>query len=200
MIGAEWISAGTSVIAIVLSSIAFFKARKSDSQSRSLEFKNAQLAELQTKLAHQSWVDEYFRELTVWAAEIADQISQAIHYLDVDDDKARRDILARLSSRIDTGRWYFPNSLEKGYGDEKEPAYRGFRQPLLDWVILAYDIFAGNRVFSDPRGMLLTCQRQFVSAVQEHIDPRSRKDAILKVLSDFGPVGSLPKIESPAKE
>lgn len=196
---AEWISAIVSVVALASSGVAFLIARKSVHRAEQLDQKNIEIAELQSRLAHQNWTDEHFRDVAQWASEIAEAISRAIHFLDEDDPRIRRDILASLSSRIDTGRWYFPNQLEVGFGEDKEPAYQGVRQPLLDWVVLAYDIYAGNRTFSDPSGMLVTCQRKFVSAIQEHIDPRSRDKAVLKVLADFSTVGSLPRIASPEK-
>ena len=197
--GADWISAIVSVIALVSSGVAFLTARRSALKAESLDKKNVEIAELQSRLAHQNWADDHFRDVAQWASDIAEVISRAIHYLDEDDQNIRRDILAGLSSRIDTGRWYFPNQLEDGFGRDKEPAYQGIRQPLLDWVVLAYDIYAGNQKFVDSRAMLVTCQRSFVSAVQEHIDPRSRDKAVSKVLTDFSTVGSMPRISSPPK-
>lgn len=194
---ANWLSAVAALAALVFSVFAHVTARRSKRKTELLEEKNAALAEAQTRLAHRSWSDEYFREVTVWACQMTTAISRAIHLVGVDDERERREALITISACIDMGRWYFPNRNEDDYGHQKEPAYRGLRQPLLDWAVRAYDICADQRTFADPKEELITCQRNFVSEIQKVVDPRSREEAIAKILSDFGPVAQLPEITSP---
>lgn len=178
----NWISATVAAIAVGFS----FWAQRTAEKAR----------DRADALAHQNWSDEYFREITAWASSVCMAISEAIH-LDVNDDRQRRAILVRLSASIDMGRWYFPNLHHETEGQHKEPAYRGLRQPCLDWTVLAYDIVAENRVVSDRKAALVECQRQFVSCIQEKLNPRLRERAIKHVLDEFGVVSKLPKVQSP---
>ena len=85
---------------------------------------------------------------------------------------------ARLSALIDEGRLYFPNIPSKTHGRDKEAAFRGHRQAILDALVEAYD---GLKVAVEPRSndpaMSLPEQynklrRHFVSETQKHVDPR----------------------------
>ena len=193
----NWISAVAAILAVGFSIWAHRSAERSRKRADALELKNAELAEMQNRLAHQSWSDEYFREITTWACNVATAISRAIHLVGIDDEIARRETLVTLSACIDMGRWYFPNRDHDKQGQTKEPAFRGVRQPCLDWVVLAYDICSGQRSANDSRGLLVSCQRNFVSCIQEVLDPRSRERAIERVLTDFGAIATLPKVKSP---
>jgi len=193
MASPEWSSAYAGWASAVFSGLAFIISIISLVVSRTA-------ANKQTLLAKHTWSDDYFREVAAWANEVAHCISKCIHMIGVDDEGARRDVLATLSACIDTGRWYFPNHSENDVGTGKPPAYRGLRQPLLDWVVFAYDVCDRNDQSEAAKFELIDCQRNFISAMQEVLDPRSRNDAIAKILNDFGPVSSMPKIQSPAKQ
>lgn len=194
---ASTVSAVAAVIAIAMAMLAQRTASAAQERAGELERKNAELAEIQSRLSHQSWADEYFREITDWAGQVSLAISRATHLVDVDDEQSRRDVLSILSASIDMGRWYFPNIYHDKEGQYKEPAYRGFRQPCLDWVVRAYDVFDGREPVDDKRVELICCQRNFVSCIQEVLDPRSREKAIERVLNDFSAVSALPKVQSP---
>ena len=194
----NWVSATAAIVAVALSIWAHLSAQNSKRRTDVIEQKNAELAEMQSRLAHQSWSDEYFREITTWACHVSTAISKAIHLVKVDDDSARQEVLVTLSACIDMGRWYFPNRDHDKQGETKEPAYRGVRQPCLDWIVLAYDVVDGQHPTKDQRNTLVSCQRNFVSYIQEVLDPRSRGKAIDRVLNDFGAISSLPKVKSPS--
>ena len=194
---ASVVSAGTAIIAVATAVMAQRTANAAQNRASELERKNAELAEMQSRLSHQSWADEYFREITSWAGQVSLAISRATHLVSVDDEQSQRDVLSTLSACIDMGRWYFPNVNHDKGGQHKEPAYRGFRQPCLDWVVRAYDIFDGRQDVDDGKAELICCQRNFVSCVQEVLDPRSREKAIERVLKDFSAVATLPKVNSP---
>ena len=93
--------------------------------------------------------------------------------------------MVRLSSLIDTGRWYFPNQWTDDYGTHKEPAYRGMRQPVLDYVVEAYDLLKDSHSTESLRAELIAAQREFVSHIQEVLDPRKREQEIKKILVEF---------------
>lgn len=194
---ASVVSAATAIMAVATAMIAQRTANAAQDRAAELERKNAELAEIQSRLSHQSWSDEYFREITSWASQVSFAISRATHLVNVDDDHSHRDVLSILSACIDMGRWYFPNVNHDKGGQHKEPAYRGFRQPCLDWIVRAYDIFDRRLNVGDRKAELICCQRNFVSCVQEVLDPRSREKAIERVLKDFSAVATLPKVKSP---
>lgn len=196
----NWLSAIAAIVAVGFSLFAHFSAEKSRKRADALEKKNAELAEHQNRLAHVAWSDAYFREITAWACQVSTAISQAIHIVDEPSKARRQDTLITLSACVDMGRWYFPNRHHDQRGTHKEPAYRGIRQEVLDWIVEAYNICERPDGYPHPRTALVRCQRNFVSFIQEFLDPRSREQAIERVLCDFGPVSSLPKISSPPEQ
>lgn len=89
----------------------------------------------------------------------------------------------RLSALADQGRLYFPNFDPEARGQNNLSAYRGARQPVLDAVILAYDLMRClHRVPEQDRpevaDLLTQCRRLLVSDVQTSIDPRRREQLI----------------------
>jgi hypothetical protein len=87
--------------------------------------------------------------------------------------------LARLSASIDKGRLYFPNYDHDVYGTEKESAYRGHRQPILDRLVEIYDLSRDANV-ADAAALEKTKQtvgekkRAFISEAQSEVEPRRR--------------------------
>jgi hypothetical protein len=84
-----------------------------------------------------------------------------------------------LSSLIDEGRWFFPNMGRRPTDPEKPGAYRGTRQPILDYVFSAYEaVHEMMRAEDAPRETLAAkigeAKRHFVSEVQHAVDPRRR--------------------------
>lgn len=82
-----------------------------------------------------------------------------------------------LSSLIDEGRWFFPNVGRRATDSEKPGAYRGSRQPILDYVVAAYEgVSALTREDDAPRAALAAkigeAKRHFVTEVQHAVDPR----------------------------
>jgi hypothetical protein len=71
-------------------------------------------------------------------------------------EKQKDDLLSHLSSKIEIGRFYFPN-LAYDYGTEKPVAYQGLRHNVLDFLVFSFDLFMRNdaathRHWSDFRG------------------------------------------------
>jgi hypothetical protein len=194
---ANWVSAFVAIGAFVTSVAAYRSAAKSQATSAELARRNAEMVERQTNLEHQAWADEYFREITHWACEVCTAISTAIHVVDGVDQDRKLSALITLSACIDMGRWYFPNRYHDEEGHEKEPAYRGIRQPVLDWIVRAYDILGGRIEATSSRGALIECQRQFVSCIQQRLDPRSREKMVSRILLDYLDVDKLSAVGSP---
>lgn len=194
---ANWLSAFIALAAFITSVVAYRSADKSQAKSEELARRNAALLESQTTLDHQAWADEYFREITHWACEVSTAISAAIHISGRNDEDRKLNALITLSACIDMGRWYFPNKFHDEQGKNKEPAFRGVRQPILDWVVRAYDILDGRTANGNERSALVECQRQFVSCIQQRLDPRSREKIVNRILLDYVDVDKLRAVESP---
>jgi hypothetical protein len=91
----------------------------------------------------------------------------------------RDDYIGQLSANIDKGRLYFPNVEHDTYGIEKESAYQGHRQPILDCLVAIYDAIKDLDVgdserFANARREVIARKRAFVSEAQSAIEPRRR--------------------------
>lgn len=91
--------------------------------------------------------------------------------------------LAHLSALIEQGRFMFPN-IDKGdgFGIDKPPAYQGYRNLALDFLVASY-----NLLREPPSGevtlKLELLQRHFTSVVFEILRPRERLETI-RALTD----------------
>jgi hypothetical protein len=148
-------------------------------------------------LSANTWLDQYMTNVRLWADEGCECISVAIHAVHGDD--SRRDELLltsiqKLSSLVDRGRWFFPNLWADEYGQNKEPAFRGLRQPILDCLMDAH--YAVKRLYelkqnddieqeNDAVHELVHCQRIFVSEVQQVLNPRRREREIERITEQF---------------
>ncbi|MCI4665099.1 MAG: hypothetical protein MRY74_10310 [Neomegalonema sp.] len=104
-------------------------------------------------------------------------------YTDHEFKQRRLDVANRLSVLADQGRLYFPNFSPEARGAEKPSAYRGARQPVLDGVILAFDVVRClDRLHEIDEGELLDIlfdlRRVVVSEVQFSTDPRRRETVL----------------------
>lgn len=84
----------------------------------------------------------------------------------------REECLAKLSSQIEIGRFYFPN-VDKydGFGDEKPSAYKGYRNLMLEFLVMSYQIFAKQDAYRYVKHAE-ELQRHFTSHLFEVLDPR----------------------------
>ena len=139
------------------------------------------------------WTSQYFEGVRQWANEVAFAMTEAMHLSRIQNSEERlrewNRIRARLSTSIDTGRWYFPNKYHTDYGIEKHLAYRGIRRRVLDHVTNAYnalpkspEVFepgAKNDPYTmDAFGKLEDSKRAFVSDCLLYTSP-SPRDATL---------------------
>lgn len=87
------------------------------------------------------------------------------------DQNLKRELLSKLSSKIEVGRFYFPN-ITKGnnYGKEKPLAFQGYRNLVLDFLVFSYRLFEKDDAFKF-LDHASTLQRHFTSQMFEIIDP-----------------------------
>ena len=81
---------------------------------------------------------------------------------------------ALLSALIEQGRFFFPNiDRGDGFGSEKPPAYRGYRNLALDFLVASFNLM--QRPAGDRRGVdAAQLQRYFTSIVVEVVSPVER--------------------------
>lgn len=162
------ITASVSVLAFFLSSYVFFKARK-DAKIRD--------------------VLEYKSKLREWADAAIDTVSEAMYLIRLDPSRyagffdKRHELMWRISSLIDRGRQFLPNRDREKYGQQKGMSYRGFRHPVLDWLVLAHDLCQEINYADAQENKPLTekfeqCRKKFVSEIQLVLDPRAELAAL----------------------
>ncbi|MFY7927841.1 MAG: hypothetical protein ACOVS5_03130 [Oligoflexus sp.] len=182
---ATWISAVVAIASAVLASRSSRDADKYQEQASLALLKQNQLRERQ-------WAEQYFADVRDWANEVCAAIAEALHlsrYPEIASDPNNRLwIEAKISRLLDTGRWYFPNHWSDDYGKNKEPAYRGIRQPILEYVFQAYNAthaMEQRDACKKSLSQLVAAQRGFVSEVQNVLDPRRREAEVKRVLQEF---------------
>lgn len=118
---------------------------------------------------------QYRIELLAWYADTIDiLIRLKVEAKDGYSDKElKKDLLSRLSAKIEIGRFYFPN-IDKGdrFGEDKPLAYKGYRNLLLDFLVFSYQVFDRSDAINY-LGHVEKFQRHFTSKLFEIIDPKS---------------------------
>jgi hypothetical protein len=153
------------------------------------------LALLKQKLDLMTTEFKYFEDIRWWGEEVVDALSEAMHLCDLDPNRVeptigskgesfferRHRLRITMSSMIDRGRWFFPNTRVDDHGSGKEPGYQGYRHEVLDGLVTAYQCL-GPLDFRDKknnqflRGELIGCKRHFVGRLQTILDPTRRSD------------------------
>lgn len=100
--------------------------------------------------------------------------------------------LARLSSLIEKGRFFFPNNKDKdGWGKEKPLAYQGYRSLILDCLVFYYFLFiredANQLMQADFKKFIKKAEqleRHFTSLVFHAINPNKYREELKKYIDD----------------
>lgn len=135
----------------------------------------------------------YFEGVHAWAAEAVAAIARAIA-LCTDPPgeppfaRERRETAAAISALVDRGRWHFPNLVGDGKGDDKELAFQGHRQDVLNHLMAALRAVGEMRhddavVQEDVERRLVAARRGFVSEVQRVLDPRARASEYERIMA-----------------
>ena len=119
-------------------------------------------------------VSQYRNEVLAWYKEtvnilifLRDQAKQ-----DFPNKEIKNENMAKLSSLIEVGRFYFPN-INKGdnFGNNKPLAFQGYRNLILDILVYSYQMFEDQNA-KNYIAHLVELQRNFTSYVFEVIDPK----------------------------
>lgn len=125
--------------------------------------------------------EQYKRELLEWYEKTVFVI---IELLGITSNKEKKQLLSKLSSLIEVGRFYFPNiNKNDGYGSEKPSAYRGYRHITLYFLVYIYEL-AKMEDYEDNKEIIRLLEREFTAQVFNCIDPNKRKKQ-LKRYADY---------------
>ena len=138
-----------------------------------------------------STASEWRRDLTAWAAEAVDVLSEAtyIYETKAESERARESVFScrhRLSSLIDRGRFFLPNVQRDDYGTDKPLAYRGYRHSALDPLAAAERVLSTGQTgrFADRRHALIAMKREFVSVIQRILDPKGYNQEVARMIRE----------------
>lgn len=125
----------------------------------------------------------YSSALLEWHEKVIEQLICARCLNRPRDSEEHLKDLAHLSALIEQGRFMFPN-IDKGdgFGIDKPPAYQGYRNLALDFLVASYNLLRAPP--SDEGKLKLELlQRHFTSVVFEIVRPRERLETI-RALTD----------------
>lgn len=139
------------------------------------------------KLAHDSDIIRWSDEVILALANAHETLSEkGASYRDNDFAIRRSSERAHISALIDRGRLFFPNRTDTGHGADKEAAYRGHRQPVLEELVAAFRVI--DKAGSSPGPDLVAAEelmkhrRKFIAEVFTTVDP-VRRGMTLKELA-----------------
>lgn len=151
---------------------------------------NTLVVNRQTTLQFETLKMEMDSEAFAWVHEAINAVSDAIALADgrgkiyaPDEFRMRAfETGHKLSSIADRGRLLFPNEAPDAHGQEKEGAFQGYRQPILDAVVFACAQLARLEAEGEPdkdaERVLTRCRRLLVSEAQNALDPRRREQML----------------------
>jgi hypothetical protein len=115
------------------------------------------------------------QELFIWYSETIElmkRLSLEAHE-GFPDIVLKRELLAKLSSKIDMGRFYFPNiDVKDGFGKDKPRAFQGYRNLILDFLVLSYELYENVDV-KNYHSQTKFLERHFTSHFFELIQPNN---------------------------
>ena len=129
--------------------------------------------------------NEYVTQLLAWYSEVIEVLIQLKCTVDAPSDMTRSTSLSKLSSLIEKGRFFFPN-IDKGndFGKDKPPAYRGYRNLALDFLVASYNL----HTCSEPKLHAAQAEnliRLFTSIVFEIVRPKERLEKIRSITDKY---------------
>lgn len=128
--------------------------------------------------------NDYINQLLQWHHSVIEVLTELrlSEFSEHQDEK--QSLLIELSAYIEKGRFFFPNIKPDEYGVDKPPAYRGYRNIGLDFLVASYNLH------HKPRSPSLNekaeqLQRLFTSVVYEIINPSERLETIRELTDRY---------------
>jgi hypothetical protein len=131
-------------------------------------------------------VAEWMRDLRDWASEAIDVLSEVGYASDSSD--VRR-YISQLSALVDRGRLFLPNPINKEDASGKPLAFQGSRHRALNPLMAALRVLDGDvendlteYVSKNRSDVIWKLRREFVSYIQQILDPRQRNLQIKQLI------------------
>ena len=199
----DWIA----IVAVLVSLCAAFWSIKSSKEALRISEKTNEISQKANSFEAINMTTQYVSNIIEWGDSVVLSMTEGAQICKISSDSDREtkclEVRTRLSYLIDTGRWYFPNSFHNDVGTSKPNAYRGYRQPILDYVVEAYKtldqtpLFIGDKDSSDSvssrlsRNELINLKREFTSCIQDVLDPRKREQIVINLKSEYDVIDSM---------
>lgn len=124
--------------------------------------------------------ENYRKELLDWYSTTVSIMIDIIHHVksgeffELSFKPKRIELLSRLSTQTEIGRFYCPNVIKKdGFGKRKPSAYQGYRHINLEFLLHFYSV-ACNADSTGCANVLWDMERHFTSMIFDTIEPRKR--------------------------
>ena len=136
--------------------------------------------------------ENYRQELLSWYINTIDIMIKMIHLIEnqsFHSTSIKFELLSKLSTQIEIGRFYFPNVIKGDlYGIKKPSAYQGYRHINLEFLIHFYNIVYHTKD-STCISLLWKLERNFTSMIFDIINPRKRIKSYSKYIAITIPKG-----------
>lgn len=92
---------------------------------------------------------QYYNDILIWHNQVIEVLTSL--RLNRPNANLKKQMLSKLSSLIESGRFYFPNIDRKdGFGNQKPIAYQGYRNVILDFLVYEYQLFQNEFLSKSP--------------------------------------------------
>ena len=139
--------------------------------------------------------ENYRKELLDWYSVTVGIMIAIIHHVESGEffeqsfTPKRAELLSRLSTQTEIGRFYCPNVIKKdGFGNRKPSAYQGYRHINLEFLLYFYNIASDSKSNESIR-KLWDMERHFTSMIFDTIEPRKRNKLYSKYTEITIPAG-----------
>ena len=128
--------------------------------------------------------NDYINQLLQWHHSVVEILTELrLRRFEGECDE-KRFLLIKLSASIEKGRFFFPNIKPEDYGLDKPPAYRGYRNVGLDFLVASYNLY--HKSWSENlEGQAEQLQRLFTSVVYEIVRPDERLNTIRELTDRY---------------
>ena len=134
--------------------------------------------------------ENYRCELLSWYSEVIETMITIIHhcktgeFLEENFRTQRSELLAKLSTLTEKGRFYFPNVIKNDeYGKDKPSAYQGRKHICLEYVLSFYFIACKQIISEKEFNLMWIYEKNFTSFIFDMINPRKRNKQYKKYLT-----------------
>jgi hypothetical protein len=147
---------------------------------------------------------ELMRDIRSWADEVIHTLSKAAYQskeMEIGSSSSEtsspavvRLLESQLSSLVERGRLFFPNSHKDSCGMHKLPAYRGIRHAALDSIVASIKVLEGTLGNHQSKYIALTEMRKvFVSTIQPILGPDQNNRLISTMIERYDNLGKSDK-------